>query len=316
VSANGKYTSVWHERINPAATPSYDLTLAGGFNFGADGTMSSASVRTAIGNDGQAFIDTGNGSLYRFIFGVKTQPVQGDGVWLNPTGVVNAANYAPITNPVAPGELIALFGNGMASETAAAQGAPLPLSLAGVQVLVNGKPAPLVFVSPGQISAVVPFSTTAQFATFQVMNNGAASNPVTMYTNLLSPGVFAMDAGGTGPAAILHADFSPVSEANPAIPGESVIAFVTGLGAVNPAVPDGAAAPAQPLSHAATEKQMIVFIGGKAAAVSYAGLAPGFAGVYQINCTIPDGAGPGDVYFDIDGVPAGYTSLTTVRIGR
>jgi uncharacterized protein (TIGR03437 family) len=64
------------------------------------------------------------------------------------------------------------------------------------------------------------------------------------------------------------------------------------------------------------EKQMVVFIGGKPAAVSYAGLAPGLAGVYQINVTIPDGVGPGDVYFDIDGVPAGYTTLTTVRIGR
>jgi uncharacterized protein (TIGR03437 family) len=204
----------------------------------------------------------------------------------------------------------------MASDTAAAQGAPLPLTLAGAQVTVNGKPAPLVFVSPGQISAVVPFSTTAKYATFQVIHNGAASNPVTMYTNLLAPGVFAMGSGGTGPAAMLHSDYSVVNEANPAVPGETVMVYVTGLGAVTPAVPDGAPAPAQPLSRAAAEKQMIVFIGGKPAAVSFAGLAPGFAGLYQINCKIPDGVGPGDVYSDIDGVPAGYTSLATVRIGR
>jgi uncharacterized protein (TIGR03437 family) len=88
---------------------------------------------------------------------------------------------------------------------------------------------------------------------------------------------------------ILHADYSLVTTANPAKRGDTVLVYLTGLGAVNPAVGDGVASPSTPpLSQVTlTPQQLIVYINGEPADVQFAGLAPGFPGLYQINVTIP-----------------------------
>ena len=70
-------------------------------------------------------------------------PYSGSGVYLNPLGIVNAASYAPVTNPVAPNELVSLFGENLAASVLAAPGLPLPTTLSGVEVTVNDQPAPL-----------------------------------------------------------------------------------------------------------------------------------------------------------------------------
>ena len=193
VNADGGYSTVWHYRINPAGTPSYDLTRVGGFLLDNDGVMTAPGQHIALGADGDAFIETGNSDAYHFVFGVRVRPTAGDGPWLNPIGVVNGASFAPATNPVAPGEVVALFGSGLAAEPVAASGPPLPFSLGGVQVLVNGRPAPLMYASPDRITAVVPYDTKEKFATFQAFRDGQASNRVTAYNNLCSPGVFLHD---------------------------------------------------------------------------------------------------------------------------
>jgi uncharacterized protein (TIGR03437 family) len=100
-----------------------------------------------------------------------------------------------------------------------------------------------------------------------------------------APGVFSLDRNGIGPGAILHSDFSLVNVAHPSKIGETVLVFLTGLGAVAPPVADGTAGGATPLSKAAAAVN--VLIGGVTATVSYAGLAPGFPGLYQINVAVP-----------------------------
>jgi uncharacterized protein (TIGR03437 family) len=171
-------------------------------------------------------------------------------VFLNPQGVVNAASSAPFTSPVAPGEFITLYGTGMASQTATAFSLPFPINLGGVTVTVNGVAAPLVYVSPTQISAVVPYSTPTDdsFVNVQVNNFGTPSNVVQVYSGYASPGIFTVPSGGIGNGAILHADYSVVTSAKPAKVGETVLIYLSGLGPVTPAVAAGAAAPTNPLS--------------------------------------------------------------------
>jgi uncharacterized protein (TIGR03437 family) len=139
-------------------------------------------------------------------------------------------------------------------------------------------------------------------ASIRVVNNGTSSNTVTLYTNASAPGVFTLAASGTGPAAVLHADFSVVNQNNPAKKGETVLVFLTGLGAVDPAVADGAAGPSNPPSK--VKGDVTVFIDDQSAPVSFAGLAPGFAGLYQLNVQIPAKAGSGDVYIEVDTLEA------------
>ena len=150
-------------------------------------------------------------------------------------------------------------------------------------------------MSPTQISAVVPYSTPSDgsLATIQVISNGTPSNTVQSYTGLTSPGVFTVPAGGLGYGAILHADYSLVSASSPAKQGETVQLFLTGLGAVRPAVTAGTAAPsAQPFATVVVPVDIFIDDSNgnfSQATVAYQGLAPGLAGLYQVNFTVPTG---------------------------
>ena len=160
---------------------------------------------------------------------------------------------------------------------------------------IGGLPAPLLYVSDGQINAVVPYTTPSDgsLATIQVISNGTPSNTAQSYTGLTSPGVFTVPSGGLGYGAILHADFSLVSASSPAKMGETVQLFLTGLGAVGPAVTAGTAAPStQPF--ATVINPVDIFIddfnnNSTQATVAYQGLAPGLGGLYQVNFTVPTG---------------------------
>jgi uncharacterized protein (TIGR03437 family) len=162
-------------------------------------------------------------------------------------------------------------------------------------VTVNGIPAPISYVSPNQINVLVPFEISGSYATFQVSSDIGLSNPVTLYVAKTAPGVFASLAGGfapgLGPAAAQHANFSAVTEDNPAEVGETLMLYVTGLGAVSPAVKDGFAAVAKPLSYVVAD--VTVTVDGLNAPVSFKGLAPGFAGLYQVNFEVPKGVSSG-----------------------
>jgi uncharacterized protein (TIGR03437 family) len=222
--------------------------------------------------------------------------MNGTGVFLNPQGIVNGANNAPITTQVAPGEIITLFGSGLGPATPVTADAPFPTTLGGVQVLINGTPAPVYSVTATQISAVVPYSAPndGSFLSIQVVFNGAQSNVVNVYSGESSPGLFTIPPGGPFSGAIVHAsDGSIVTSANPAKVGETVAMFLTGLGAVTGNVAAGSAAPTNPL--ATLQMPIFIAIDGVPGKVLFSGLAPGFGGLYQVNVTIPAGVGKGDV---------------------
>jgi uncharacterized protein (TIGR03437 family) len=196
-------------------------------------------------------------------------------------GVTNAANYSGAV--LTPGSLLSIFGSGLADATAKADKLPLPADLAGTQVLINGAIAPLLYVSPLQIDAQAPFGLEGAEATVVVRRWGLQSAIMRVPIAEAGPGLFA-------PVAKL--DHSLVSPANPLARGGVVVLWGTGFGEVMPKVAAGAAAPA---AGAATVARAEVTVGGRPARVLYCGLAPGFAGLYQINIEIPADAPAGDV---------------------
>jgi len=319
-NASGTGLSLFHNRIQSLAYTVYDYTFDSQYTVGSDGTIpiGDTSYSYTFGAGGRAFIGLGDAAdtpaLYSLNLGLATQTYSGNGVFLNPLGIVNSANFAPVTNPIAPNEFITLFGSGMAGGASTAQNLPLPTTLGNVQVLINGIAAPLDYVSATQIVALVPTSISPDngvyYATIQVMNNGAPSNQVTVYTNWTAPGVFA-EPIAVGPAAAQHANYSLISSTSPANPGEVVILYAGGLGSVNPpVVPDGAAAPSTLTPTVAMID--VDFSGVFPSTINFAGLTPTTAGLYQINVPIPSGT-VSNAYVDVY-TPDAVTSQATLSI--
>jgi uncharacterized protein (TIGR03437 family) len=225
---------------------------------------------------------------------VQGPPLSGQGVYVNPTGVVNAGSLSPFTASWAPGELVSIFGTNLSSKTDT--NGSLPTTLDGVQVLVNGTPAPIYFVSPGQINAVIPFGITTPTASIQVSNASGQSNTVINYIGQTAPGVF----NSVTLPAIQHSDYTMVTPTSPAQIGETLLVYLTGLGAVDS-------------SGNATAK-FTASIGGQAATVGFAGTQSTVGGGYQLNVAVPTGVTAGNVYLDISG-PDTYNSEVVLPIG-
>ena len=225
-------------------------------------------------------------------------------------GVVNAADY---TAAVAPGSLIAVFGSGLAASTSSASVTPLPTSIAGTSVEVNGQPIPLFFVSAGQVNGQMPFGVSGTVAV-RVRTAAGLSPAVNLAVSPSAPRLFTKTMDGKGDPILVHGtDWSMVTAASPAQPGEFLILFLTGLGAVSPAIPAGTPggdnAANGPLNQVAAGAATVTF-GGKPATVVFAGLAPGFAGLYQINFQVPEAATGGTVVVATrDGATSDTTAL-------
>ncbi|HLK48756.1 MAG TPA: SBBP repeat-containing protein [Bryobacteraceae bacterium] len=221
--------------------------------------------------------------------------------------VTDAARYGAT---LAPGELATIWGGDLALTPASSGRPPLALQLSDVKVTVNGVPAPLVYAAGSQINIQIPFETQPGAAQVQVTSTaGTATHPVQIAA--AAPAIFSQNASGTGPGAIQHAGtYAIVSDASPAAGGETILIYGTGLGAVSPAAQTGAPAPPSQ-----TTTPVNVFIGGTAAQVLYAGLAPGYAGLYQINAQIPAGTPPGaqPVQITMSGGAASNTVTISIR---
>lgn len=206
---------------------------------------------------------------------------------INSGGVVNAASYSSVSG-VARGSIVTIFGTNLSTGVAAVDKLPLPTQLAGTQVMFGSAAAPLFFVSPTQINAQVPFElpSTASSSSLVVRSGNLSSASVNVSLTSQDPALFTLLQSGQGPAAILHADGTVVHPWNPVKAGEVLILFCTGLGAVNPTVKSGEAAPsAEPLARVTTLPS--VRLDGRTAQMEFAGLAPGYVGLYQVNVRVP-----------------------------
>jgi uncharacterized protein (TIGR03437 family) len=204
-------------------------------------------------------------------------------------GIVSGASF--LGGAVAPGMLVSIFGSGLGPP----EGALLELDgsgyaktqLQGTRVLFNDVPAPLVFLSPTQVGAVVPYALDGNAVRVVVEAHGVRSPAVEVPLSDSAPGLFTLDSSGAGGGAILNQDGSINAAENPAERGSIVALFGTGEGQTEPAGQDGkiaAEVPPQP------RQQVAVTIGGLAAEILYAGGAPGLvAGVIQVNARVPAG---------------------------
>ena len=285
---------------------SNDFTYFDSYTVNSDGSSddSAFAQHYVSSTDGTIRIGYGLGPYLSLNVAFQAPGFSGSGVYLNPVGAVNAASSSPYTAQLSPGEFLTLYGTGLAGTTATAS-LPYQTTFQGVQVLVNQNPAPIQYVSPTQISIVVPYGTNPNaVAQIYVINNGTNSNLISAFTGLTSAGVFTEPSGGLGYAAALHPDYSVISAASPAQVGETVALYLTGMGVVTPRVADGARAPSNPLSY--TTANPLVYLLDKSgnykqALIGFSGLAPGFAGLYQINFTVPSGIVSGDATLEVIG---------------
>ena len=322
INTSGDGTLISHQRFDDIVNvDTYDSTFSAPVTIGADGTYYDGAVYTYLaGANGAALMQIGSEQQFSLIIGLHAPTFKpASTVWINPVGISNAANYTPITNAFAPGELVNLYGN-FGVSTQADRVFPVPTTLGGVQVFVNGQAAPVYAVSENQISALIPYEISGDlFATFQVEVNGSKSNLVTVYVDNTAPGIYTITENGIGAGAILHSDYSAVTESSPAVAGETVLLFMNGLGAVTPQVADGAAAPDGPLSNSVEAADIVVVLeDGTDYPVSvyplFAGLAPGFAGLNQVNFTLPtSGLSDGDVTIAFNTIEA-LNTMSTISV--
>ncbi|MBZ5575509.1 MAG: hypothetical protein LAP40_02990 [Acidobacteriia bacterium] len=303
--ASGSGSLYVTERLKILGTGNLDLTKVDPYSLNADGSGTSALAQVGLGAGGNAFlgssIDNSDASGYEIYFGVRmpgvltTQGGSSSSLSLNPQGVQNVASYAPTGNPIAPGELIYLYVSGLTVTTQTAT-PPYPSSLGGVSVLINGAAAPIYLVSPTELVVLVPYATVGPTASIEVLSGGVTSNAVFVPVAATAPGIFSQSQNGSGLGAIRHADYSVVTADNPAHSGEVVLIYLTGLGAVSPALADGAGSTGNPLN--LTVAQPGVQVGGQAATVLFSGMSA-YPGLYQINAQLPT-------------IPAGATALPLV----
>jgi uncharacterized protein (TIGR03437 family) len=204
-----------------------------------------------------------------------------------PPQIAAVVSAADNKSAAAPGGLITLYGSNLSPTNQATSQIPVPTALANSCITVNGQPIPLIFVSPGQINAQMPFQAVGA-ETIVVHTPGGTSDNFNLTVQPTAPAVFMSGVAGPQtnlPTIIRAANGILATDSNPIKPNDVLVIYVTGLGQTNPAGLTGYPAPGNPLASALA--QTSVTLGGMNLPVSYAGLAPGEVGVYQINVTVP-----------------------------
>jgi uncharacterized protein (TIGR03437 family) len=198
---------------------------------------------------------------------------------------------------LAPNTIATLYGKFLAYATVTLTSAdirsgvlPTVLPSTGVRILVNGLPGNPYYVSPTQVNFLIPPNLLPGPATVQLVIDGLAGPPVAVTLGASAPALYQLDQQTI---IATHVDGSLITPAASAKPGDVIVLYATGLGQFVPPVGYGelpvAAAPIKMLS------DFKVLLDGNAvdpSAITYAGAAPGFAGLYQINLILPSSTGP------------------------
>jgi uncharacterized protein (TIGR03437 family) len=227
-------------------------------------------------------------------------------------GTVNVF-YRQSGGALAPGTIVEVYGAGLASGVANPSVVPLPNIFNGTIVVVGGVQVPLYFLSDGQLDVEIPADLPPnQQHAIIVSANGALTIPDQIDVVPVQLGVAAY---ADGHAIAQHGvDSSYVTASSPAKPGEVLVIYLSGMGATNPAVKSGDAAPgAEPLARVTSPPS--VMVDGQNSNVAFAGLTPGLVGLYQVNFTVPATARNGDLDLVViqNGVTANITKLPVAK---
>ena len=262
--------------------------------FGDVGFMNLAGGDVRLGKDSPYRKSAADGSAAGGDLGQTLSAIAGVAAGI-PSGSAAAPSVREVLNAAsgqasaAPGSLVIISGDALAVATAAAKATPLDVTgVADSSVSINGVPAPVVSVAPGLIIAQVPFEVAPGPASTVVSIAGSASPPFPFHVSAAAPGLYLADAIR---GLVFNPDGTLNGSAHPAAAATFVTAYLTGQGAVSPAVNTAAAASAQPLSIPVLP--VSASIGGVDAPVLFAGLTPEAVGVFQVSMRVPTLA-PGD----------------------
>ncbi len=304
VPVGGTVTAAFSETMAPLTITTATFTLQQGATpvagtvtssgttatFTPSGSLAAATVYTATITNGAQDL-AGNALAANYVWSFTTGAVVViSGPVIQSGGTVSDASFVA---PVAAGSIAAVFGTNLSiGQSPSMVPTPLPLTWPKAVLPVGGEFAPLFFAMPGQVNLQIPWDLTGQAAVVATVN-GVVSTAEMVSIVPFAPGIFAMNAAGTGQGAVLIAPTAVLAgPGTPVSRGAYVAIFCTGLGAVSNQPATGVAAGSSPLS--ATLTTPTVTIGGVGAVVTYSGLAPTFAGLYQINAIVPLGASTGN----------------------
>jgi len=270
ISANGSTQGILWTVESSAQLRAFDASnLANELYRGSTGSYVKFSTPTIA--NGRVYVGTLNGLV---VFGLVNS---GEG---GVDAIVNAADFQP--GPVAPGSIVSVFGSNLAPRADNAPNVPLPTVLEGTSLRVNGVPSPIYYVSPTQVNAQIPYEISPGAATVTLSAGANLLPPVPLTIQASAPGLFLSDQNR---AVVQNQDGAVNGPDHSAAPGSIVTAYVTGQGPLNLPIPSGNAAPSDPLIGAVTG--ISATIGGQNVEVTFAGMAPGLVGVFQVNLRIP-----------------------------
>jgi uncharacterized protein (TIGR03437 family) len=250
-------------------------TIAGNGTVGYSGDGGPSLVAQFNGISGIAMDKSGNiyvadsgNSAVRML-----QPV---GFGLVITSVANSASVA--SGPIAPGELVVLFGNGLGPAQIAVNplsgSTPAAAGFDGTRILFNGVPASIVYTWVTQVAAVVPASISGNNVQVVAQYGDQTSAPISVPAAASAPALFTANSSGTGQASAVNQDGTLNAASNPAKAGSTISLFATGLGS----------------------SSLSVTIGGKTATIVPSGILPAQnSGLTVIDVQIPSGIGTGQV---------------------
>jgi uncharacterized protein (TIGR03437 family) len=324
VTIGSNIAATFSEAMNPLTISTATFTLQQGATavpgtvtysgttatFTPFSTLSAATTYTATITNGAQDL-AGNPLAGNYVWSFTTgAAVVSTGPVIQLSGTVNGASFVA---PVAAGSIAGVFGTNLSIGQASSMvPTPLPSTLAQSSFTIGGQSAPLFFAMPGQVNLQIPWDMAGQTQAAVIATvNGIASTAETVAIVPFAPGIFTMNASGAGQGAVLIAPTAVLAgPGTPVSRGAYVSIFCTGLGAVTNQPATGVAAGSSPLSISLTTPT--VTIGGIGAVVSYSGLAPTFAGLYQINAVVPLGVSPGNTVSVV--ISIGSISSNTVTI--
>jgi uncharacterized protein (TIGR03437 family) len=304
----GAVTGSWTIGTNGAATPD---TITGHYTSSA-GCTGSVTVTdpSGVGYTLNYVATTADGANIALVGATSTNmfTATGHSTMTNPGLAVG--NAAGVTGGTPPGSLFSIYGSGLANSTAQPTTSTYPTTLGGAMVTVNGELAPLSYASSAQINAEMPLDITGGVATIVVKVGTATSNAVAVTVPTTAvPGVFV--SGANRAIAQNYPSYTTNSPSAPAPAGSVLIVYFTGGGPVQggSVLVTGKAAPSQAFP---VTESVSATINGVAATVDYAGLTPGFIGLYQANLVVPKvAAGDHNLILTIGGTASAAVTVST-----
>ena len=209
-------------------------------------------------------------------------------------GVLNSADFQ---SPPAAGLLVSIFGSSLADGSAGFTSTPLPKQIGSTRVSLGATELPVLFVSESQVNVLVPYETPLNTPLQLVVTRAnAISVPVSIAVFDAQPAILSATGTGRGQGLIYRAiagNQQILADRNsPARAGDVLVMYCLGLGPVNPPATTGDISPSEPLARVSAP--VAVTIGGQNAEVLFAGLAPGYVGLYQVNVVMPGGVAAGN----------------------